>query len=84
MESGHVRRVLSAHVLQGSRQICNTLILIEVGKDGSHRYALGRPISQADAQIAAVAQTRGAKLARRNIGDLTNCGIEVAGPWNGL
>ncbi|HXW90783.1 MAG TPA: hypothetical protein VEK33_09570 [Terriglobales bacterium] len=53
-------------------------------KMAAHRYALGRPISQADAQIAAIAQMRGAKLATRNIGDFTDCGIEVVDPWNGL
>jgi toxin FitB len=52
-------------------------------KIAAHRYALGRPISQADAQIAAIAQMRGAKVATRNMADFTDCGIEVVDPWNG-
>jgi predicted nucleic acid-binding protein len=35
----------------------------------AHRRALGRPISHADAQIASIAQVRGAKLATRNVAD---------------
>jgi predicted nucleic acid-binding protein len=45
------------------------------------RRQSGRPISQADAQIAAVAQSRGAALASRNVGDFSDCGIEVINPW---
>jgi toxin FitB len=51
------------------------------GKIGAARRALGRPISHADTQIAALAQVRGAKLATRNIGDFGDCGIEVVDPW---
>ena len=49
---------------------------------GAARRALGRPISHADAQIAALAQVRGAKLATRNVDDFEGCGIEVVDPWN--
>jgi toxin FitB len=49
----------------------------------AHRRGLGRPISHADAQIAAIAQTRGAKLATRNIEDFESCGLDVVYPWNG-
>jgi predicted nucleic acid-binding protein len=51
-------------------------------KIGAARRALGRPISRADAQIAALAQVRGAKLATRNVDDFAGCGIEVVDPWN--
>jgi predicted nucleic acid-binding protein len=47
------------------------------------RRALGRPISHADAQIAAIAQVRGAKLATRNVADFLDCGLDVVDPWNG-
>jgi toxin FitB len=50
----------------------------------AHRRALGRPISHADAQIAAIAQVRSAKLATRNLGDFQDCGLEVINPWNGF
>jgi toxin FitB len=49
-------------------------------KIGAARRALGRPISHADAQIVALSQVRGAKLATRNIGDFEDCGIEVVDP----
>jgi len=52
-------------------------------KIAAHRRALGRPISHADAQIAAISQVRGAKLATRNVADFQDCGLEVVDPWNG-
>jgi predicted nucleic acid-binding protein len=45
------------------------------------RRALGRPISQADAQIAAIARSRGASLATRNTGDFESCGVTLVNPW---
>ena len=47
----------------------------------SERRQAGKPISQADAQIAAVARSRGASLATRNVEDFEGCGIEVINPW---
>ena len=47
----------------------------------SERRQAGKPISQADAQIAAVARSRGAILATRNMTDFEGCGIEVINPW---
>ena len=49
----------------------------------AHRRALGKPISHADAQIAAIARVRGAKLATRNCVDFADCGIaNVIDPWS--
>jgi toxin FitB len=45
------------------------------------RRQSGRPISQPDAQIAAVAASRGASLATRNIADFVGCGIDLVDPW---
>ena len=45
------------------------------------RRLFGRPISQADAQIAAIAASRGAVLATRNVADFEGCGIAVLDPW---
>jgi len=45
------------------------------------RVRLGRPISQFDAQIAAIARSRGAGLATRNTPDFDECGIHVIDPW---
>jgi predicted nucleic acid-binding protein len=52
-------------------------------KIAAHRRALGKPINRADAQIAAIAQSRGAKLATRNMADFEDCGLDVVDPWNG-
>jgi predicted nucleic acid-binding protein len=51
-------------------------------KIAAHRRAFGRPISHADAQIAAIAQVRGAQLATRNAADFADCGLDVVDPWN--
>ncbi len=47
----------------------------------SARRAAGRPISQFDAQIAAIALYAGAKLATRNVNDFENCGVTLVNPW---
>lgn len=45
------------------------------------RRASGRPISQRDAQIAAITRSRGAALATRNTGHFRHCGIVLLNPW---
>lgn len=45
------------------------------------RRRIGQPISQIDGQIAAIAASRGARLASRNLRDFVNCGIMVVDPW---
>ena len=45
------------------------------------RRSLGRPIAQLDAQIAAVARSRGAAIATRNAGDFQHCGVPLVDPW---
>ena len=45
------------------------------------RRQAGKPISQFDAQIAAIAQSRGAVLATRNVADFAECGVEIINPW---
>jgi toxin FitB len=47
------------------------------------RRRSGRPISQADAQIAAIARSLDFDLATRNVSDFEGCGIEVHDPWRG-
>lgn len=41
----------------------------------------GRPISQLDAQIAAIARSREATVATRNVLDFHGCGVEVVDPF---
>ena len=45
------------------------------------RRSAGRPIIDADCQIAAIARARDAAVATRNTGDFEHCGIAVIDPW---
>ena len=45
------------------------------------RRAAGRPIAQADCQIASIARTRGATVATRNAPDFEGCDIDLINPW---
>jgi predicted nucleic acid-binding protein len=48
------------------------------------RREMGRPISQFDAQIAAIARRAGARLATRNTDDFRNCKLGLIVPWTTL
>jgi len=45
------------------------------------RRAAGRPIAQADCQIASIAHVCGATIATRNTRDFECCGIDLINPW---
>jgi predicted nucleic acid-binding protein len=45
------------------------------------RRGQGRPISFADAQIAAICAVHDATLATRNVRDFEGCGIHLVNPW---
>jgi predicted nucleic acid-binding protein len=47
----------------------------------AYMSAAGKPISQFDAMIVAMARSRGASLATRNIKDFDDCGTDVVNPW---
>lgn len=51
-------------------------------KIAAARRGSGRPITLFDAQIAAIARSRGATIATRNTGDFEECGVTVLNPWN--
>ena len=48
----------------------------------AHRRKLGRPISQFDAQIAAICKARDATLATRNVADFADIGLKLINPWS--
>jgi toxin FitB len=48
----------------------------------AHRRSIGRPISQSDAMIAAIARSLAMTLATRNVGDFAATDIKLHNPWN--
>ena len=46
------------------------------------RRSADRPISQFDAQIAAIALSRRAGLATRNVSNFEECGLTLTNPWS--
>lgn len=47
----------------------------------ANRRSAGKPISQADCQIAAIARAHNAPVATRNTPDFEGCGIDLINPW---
>jgi len=45
------------------------------------RRMTGNPICQFDAMIVAMARSRGATLATRNVKDFEDCGVDIIDPW---
>ncbi len=48
----------------------------------SNRKKIGKPISQADAQIAAICLANNAEIATRNVNDFADCQIQIINPWD--
>ena len=59
----------------------DSLAAISYAEIASSRRQTGRPISQMDAQIAAIARSQQAIVATRNISDFEGCGVELINPW---
>lgn len=53
----------------------------EFAKVFAIRKAAGKPISEFDGMIAAIARVHRATLATRNTGDFEHCGIRLVNPW---
>lgn len=54
---------------------------ISFAQIATQRRRIGKPISQADAQIASICSSRQATLTTRNISDFEDCGIDLLNPW---
>jgi toxin FitB len=50
-------------------------------KIAAERRAMGLPISQFDAMIAAIVRSQRAALATRNTDDFAHCGLRLIDPW---
>ena len=48
------------------------------------RRVAGKPIMDADCQIAAIGRACGAAIATRNTKDFEGCGIDIINPWNAI
>lgn len=68
--------VFAGHVLPFDDRAAHAFSLIS-----SSRRTQGRPMSEFDAQIAAIARANSAILATRNIGDFEGCGVRLVNPW---
>ena len=51
------------------------------GELRAYRKKIGRPLSDFDGQIAAIARTRGFSLATRNVKDFEHCLVELINPF---
>jgi predicted nucleic acid-binding protein len=56
-------------------------VAVQYARIFSQRRQAGRPISEMDCEIAAIALTHGYALATRNVLDFENCGIALINPW---
>ncbi|UHD15799.1 type II toxin-antitoxin system VapC family toxin [Thiocapsa bogorovii] len=54
---------------------------LEYASIGTERRAAGRPISEFDCQIAAIARAHGVVVATRNVSDFEECGVAVIDSW---
>jgi len=48
----------------------------------AYRKQKGQPISQADAQIAAICLAHNSTIVTRNVDDFINCSIPIVNPWD--
>ncbi|MGO7580987.1 type II toxin-antitoxin system VapC family toxin [Rhizobium ruizarguesonis] len=86
-EGRHRRDLEAAILLIFSEDIGGRVLPFD--RDASNVYATivtdrrkaGRPISQFDAQIAAIAISRGASLATRNVSDFAGMDLQIVNPW---
>lgn len=53
----------------------------QYGAVAAHRYSIGRPMSQMDGLIAAIALCHGARLATRNVRDFDGLGLQLINPF---
>lgn len=72
-----LREVLAGRILPFDSDAAQSYAVIAAA-----RRSAGRPIAQADCQIAAIAHSRSAIVATRNTPDFEGCDIDLINPWN--
>ena len=88
LPAGKQRRQLEANLEQMFRLQFNNRVL-PFDSAAARNFAeiavlkkrVGRHYHYPDTQIAAIARSRGAAVATRNVGDFEHCGIQVIDPW---
>ncbi len=73
------RVLMAGHILPFDSDAAQAYAVIAAA-----RRAAGRPISHADCQIAAIARSRGASVATRDVDGFHGCGVDVIDPWGGV
>lgn len=75
-------RSLFAELLAGRVLPFGSASALEYARIATERRSQGRPITQFDAQIAAICKSENASLlVTRNIADFEGCGVNVFNPW---
>jgi toxin FitB len=75
-----VARILAVH-LAGRILPFDSAAARDYADIAAIRRRSGRLMSDPDARIAAIARSRGAELATRNVADFAGCELEVINPW---
>jgi len=70
--------VFTGHILAFDDKVAHAFPVVS-----AMRRRQGRPMSEFDAQIAAIARTNGAMLATRDTDDFEGCGVRLVNPWKG-
>ena len=89
LSDGRRKTVLTTKVAELLTEDFRDQILPFGGDEAAHYAQIaasrehdGRPISMADAQIAAICRRYRARLATRNIKDFVDTGVHVRNPWD--
>ncbi|MEO8528925.1 MAG: type II toxin-antitoxin system VapC family toxin [Pseudolysinimonas sp.] len=90
LPNGRRRSTLSARIDSALKPYRDAGVLLPFDDEAADHYAdvlvarerVGRPISTADAQIAAICRAHRASLATRNIQDFSGTGVDLVDPWD--
>ncbi len=80
-ELTQVAQLMFAEDVRGRVLPFDETAAIAFAEIAAKRIRIGKPISQADAQIASICYSREATLITRNISDFEDCNITIINPW---